>query len=74
MTNQIKHLLAMKKEFNAVINVVRELMNGTKCVLVWSQNIQSFHKCCEAFDVRINGGAYAIDDNGDIYGQFFYVD
>ena len=64
----------MKKEFNTVINVVRELMNGAKCVLVRADNIPAFGKCCEAFNVRINGGAFAFDEKGMIYGQFFYVD
>lgn len=69
-----KQIKAMKKEFNVVINVVKELINGAKCVLVAARNIPAFVKCCEAFEVRINGGAFAFDDKGGIYGQFFYVD
>lgn len=64
----------MKREFNEVINVVKELINGSKCVLVAARNIPAFVKCCDVFNVRINGGAYSYDDNGEIYGQFFYVD
>lgn len=63
----------MKREFNAVINVVKELLNGAKCVLVMANNIPAFAKCCDAFNVRINGGAYSYDEKGEIYGQFFYV-
>lgn len=59
------------KEFNEVMEAVKELLNGAKCVLIPFGNVRAFVAVCEAFNIRINGGAYDFEGNK---GQYFYGD
>lgn len=61
-----------KKDFNAINNLVRKLLNGEKSILVKNEYRAKFVAICEIYDIPICGGAYVGGPWGD--GQYFYID